>query len=332
MDCVDSYRTQLCNEPASCKRKVCFFAHALEELREPCNPVDNIPEGGIGSGTAPLMSLDGLGASGAFAGMLPPQRQSIDVGSLHQMGMGTSSPLNLHELVAGMHGLGIQHPAQQQNQQLTNLLINLLAEIDLNGQRQALLKSHQQQQQQFHSDPAFFSNPLGGLPRWSTDSAMLSTAQFPPYPGNNFQAPSMVSGVMPSLSRAQDTMFNNRSASMESSIHDAMTQGMQSHGRVSIDNSALTRAAAIAAHHKHHPSTLRQAANVNKRDSMRLNFRSIEEDHPVRSSEEESSAFSSAGRSADSSGAESYPMSYPLEDTDGRTSLDCTLPESFILF
>ena len=253
--------------------------------------------------------------------------------------MGTSSPLNLHELVTGMHGLGMQHPVQQQNQQLTNLLINLLAEIDLNGQRQALLKSHQQQQQQqqqFHSDPAFFSHTLGGLPRWSTDSAMLSTAKFPSFSGNNFQAPSMVSGVMPGLNRTQDTMFNNRSASMESSIHDAMTQGMQCHGRVSIDNSALSRAATISAphHHKHHhpPSTFRQAANVNKRDSMKLNFRSIEEDHPVRSSEEESSALSSAGLSADSSGAENYPMSYPLEDTDGRPSLDCTLPESFILF
>ena len=32
---VCRYRTQLCNEPATCRRKVCFFAHTLEELREP---------------------------------------------------------------------------------------------------------------------------------------------------------------------------------------------------------------------------------------------------------------------------------------------------------
>jgi len=30
------YRTQLCNDGANCKRKVCFFAHTLEELRVPC--------------------------------------------------------------------------------------------------------------------------------------------------------------------------------------------------------------------------------------------------------------------------------------------------------
>lgn len=34
------YRTQLCNEPASCKRKVCFFAHTVDELREATSSVD----------------------------------------------------------------------------------------------------------------------------------------------------------------------------------------------------------------------------------------------------------------------------------------------------
>eukprot|EP00210_Caulerpa_lentillifera_P007183 g6873.t1 len=29
------YRTQLCNKPATCRRKVCFFAHNVEELRQP---------------------------------------------------------------------------------------------------------------------------------------------------------------------------------------------------------------------------------------------------------------------------------------------------------
>eukprot|EP00210_Caulerpa_lentillifera_P007173 g6863.t1 len=29
------YRTQMCNEPMNCKRKVCFFAHTAEELRQP---------------------------------------------------------------------------------------------------------------------------------------------------------------------------------------------------------------------------------------------------------------------------------------------------------
>ena len=33
------YRTQLCNDGSNCKRKICFFAHSLDELRVPaCKP------------------------------------------------------------------------------------------------------------------------------------------------------------------------------------------------------------------------------------------------------------------------------------------------------
>lgn len=36
------YRTQLCNDGTSCRRKVCFFAHTVEELRLPlCKPLPN---------------------------------------------------------------------------------------------------------------------------------------------------------------------------------------------------------------------------------------------------------------------------------------------------
>lgn len=31
------YRTQLCNDGEKCSRKICFFAHTLEELRVPAN-------------------------------------------------------------------------------------------------------------------------------------------------------------------------------------------------------------------------------------------------------------------------------------------------------
>lgn len=31
------YRTQLCNDSEKCNRKICFFAHTLEELRVPAN-------------------------------------------------------------------------------------------------------------------------------------------------------------------------------------------------------------------------------------------------------------------------------------------------------
>ncbi len=31
------YRTQLCNDGPNCTRRICFFAHSLEELRVPAN-------------------------------------------------------------------------------------------------------------------------------------------------------------------------------------------------------------------------------------------------------------------------------------------------------
>jgi len=45
------YRTQLCNEPASCRRKVCFFAHSVEELREPTAGLEQLLEAGGAFGT-----------------------------------------------------------------------------------------------------------------------------------------------------------------------------------------------------------------------------------------------------------------------------------------
>lgn len=33
--CPSRYRTQICNDGLKCKRKICFFAHKIDELRTP---------------------------------------------------------------------------------------------------------------------------------------------------------------------------------------------------------------------------------------------------------------------------------------------------------
>ncbi len=38
------YRTQLCNDGMRCRRRVCFFAHTLEELRVPSTKPFVAPE------------------------------------------------------------------------------------------------------------------------------------------------------------------------------------------------------------------------------------------------------------------------------------------------
>eukprot|EP00210_Caulerpa_lentillifera_P007261 g6947.t1 len=151
------YRTQLCNEPASCKRKVCFFAHALEELREPSNPIDTLPEGGIGSGIAPRMSLDGLVNANAINGLLTatataanqPQRQSIDVASLSQLRTNldpAASQINVNNLLSELQALNVQDQVRQNQQLATQLVVGLLGELAAQKEQ----SQHQQHQQNQH--------------------------------------------------------------------------------------------------------------------------------------------------------------------------------------
>jgi len=270
------------------------------------------------------MSLDGLGTSGAFAGLVHPQRQSVDVASLqHMNSLGPSHSLNLNDLVSNMQGVNVQNQAQQ-NQQLTQLLINLLAEIDLNGQHQHLVKA----QQQLQSNAALTNalSAMGPLPRWSVDGYMLAPTQFQSL-APNLQAPqTIVPGVLPALSAPRDAMFN-RSASMEVSIRDAISQGFSSHGRVSIDNVAVMRP--FRSPHLN----LQQPAQIPKRkDPKKVSFKSVVDNVPARSSEEDSSGMSSGATSTDSRAPESYPANYPLDGADVRKSVDCSLPDPFILF
>ena len=50
------YRTQMCNEAAGCKRKVCFFAHRIEELRVSSVKVGSSPEDFTFDGLDPFSS------------------------------------------------------------------------------------------------------------------------------------------------------------------------------------------------------------------------------------------------------------------------------------
>lgn len=293
------YRTQLCNEPASCKRKVCFFAHALEELRDPSNPIDSLPEGGIGSGTAPLMSYDGLGTPGPYSGIVPQQRQSIDIAQLSHMNNLPASPSlqSISDLMTRLQGINLPQNAAQQNQQL-NLLMNLLAEIDLNGTRQQI---------QANNFASGLSAPASGIHRWSVDGHMMSSSGFPTL-NNDFSQPMVPPGFI-NLSNQEQMMER---ASMENSIRDIMSQGSACHGRVSIDIAGLSRA----------PITSPLAQQQSKVDP-RVSFKSIAEIPKSRSSDDSTNGSNVSG----------VTENLPIGSTVGvRSSIDCPLPEPFILF
>jgi hypothetical protein len=77
------YRTQLCNDGSNCRRKICFFAHSLDELRVPaCKPFVS-PEALAAAAAAAASDADlkrkagtvGGPASGAAAIALVQQQQ-----------------------------------------------------------------------------------------------------------------------------------------------------------------------------------------------------------------------------------------------------------------
>ncbi|CAD7702705.1 unnamed protein product [Ostreobium quekettii] len=152
------YRTQLCNEPASCRRKVCFFAHALEELREPSNPLESIPK--EAGAKAARLSLDSS-ASTTMAGMgasrntrrsmeIPmspqPPAEHVQVSvplagvpqlphnvpaALSSLSQATGSNMSMNDVAGLLQQLTVSMGSQQlpQNDRIVQLLIMLLGEI-----------------------------------------------------------------------------------------------------------------------------------------------------------------------------------------------------------
>jgi len=196
-----------------------------------------------------------------------------------------------------LQGINLQQNSVQQNQQL-NLLMNLLAEIDLNGTRQQL---------QANNFASGLSAPANEIHRWSVDGCMMSSGGFPTS-NNDFSQPMVPPGFM-NLSNQEQMMER---ASMENSIRDIMSQGSACHGRVSIDIAGLSRAPITS------PLT-QQQPKIDQRSS----FKSITEMSKSRSSDDSTNGSNMSG----------FTENLPIGSSFGvRPSVDCTLPEPFILF
>lgn len=343
---------------------MCFFAHALEELREPSNPLDTLPEGGIGSGTAPRMSMDGLANANALNGLLAqaamnqPQRQSIDVASLAQMQSNVdpaAAQMNVNNLISELHALNVQDQVRQ-NQQLANqLIVGLLGELAASQKGQP---QHQQnhplaaatkfQEDLIQQTNLGFGNGVsavsmapsllnGGqtLPRWSVDGHLIATParmptnQLPIQTTLQFPHPTLTGNtMMPMYTNQEATAM--RTPSFDSSIRDTVTQGMTSMGRVSIDNSYLGTTPVSPQNHG-----VLNGVPMTKQ-VPKQSFQSIVEDPGQSSDDGSSSGPSSGDYSTDWRKSESFPVSYPMETEvicpDPTTVVDSTLPEPFILF
>ncbi|KAL4439272.1 hypothetical protein ABPG77_004174 [Micractinium sp. CCAP 211/92] len=102
------YRTQLCNDGSNCKRKICFFAHSLDELRVPaCKPfvspeaLASAAASAAGDAEAKRKAATIGSPLSAFSALAPgpsPQRSSLD--ALHAASLAAEARLSSASVVA----------------------------------------------------------------------------------------------------------------------------------------------------------------------------------------------------------------------------------------
>ncbi|KFM24230.1 Zinc finger CCCH domain-containing protein 24 [Auxenochlorella protothecoides] len=107
------YRTQLCNDGGSCRRKICFFAHSLDELRVPA--------------VKPFVSPEALAAAASAAGPGDSRRSS----SSHHDSSGRPSLDSAASVASGQQAGGGAGPAGAQS------LPSLVAVLDAARGQQA---------------------------------------------------------------------------------------------------------------------------------------------------------------------------------------------------
>lgn len=135
------YRTQLCNDGDKCRRKICFFAHNLRELRVPGlnTPTRSASSGAasIGRSISSISSeapalierSDSMAAVGLTSGALSRSSGSLSsCGSPVMMGSGSWSPV----------AASATPPAASDQDELGGLLSGLLAQVNESQQAAAL--------------------------------------------------------------------------------------------------------------------------------------------------------------------------------------------------
>lgn len=259
---------------------MCFFAHTLEELREPSNPLDPVPKEGSGKGSR--LSLDSV-ASAPFnlAGVPANSRRSVELPVSPQPPAQASSVLNnvqlpggipdaishltgangtkvsAHELAAMLQQLTVSVGSQNipNNDRIVQLLLMLLREI-------ATARNHIEGQGVDGTGMA----PTG-LPRMSIDNHGLtrgtgtdfgfasSGAQFGADGGSLFVSRGSipehkalkdqvgrvsVEGLMSQYSSGVQTRGPSMDAVGAAAAAEAISMGFHGAGRVSVDGSLLS--------------------------------------------------------------------------------------------
>lgn len=243
------YRTQLCSEPASCKRKVCFFAHTVDELRDPTTGLDHLTDPKQIPPT--IGSVQGLDGSIEFPSVQNGNTTNAD-------GWGTTDfPMKYQQLLSQESLLAtLQLQSQREHQQSVSLadVSAVLQQLSLMKNQSALhpsanndrvvqllllllkeLATGQQSPPQTEGLQSFDACPAmtcGQRP--SLDSAFLrSTAQ--PHTTHRLSMDTINYGVLNGLGRARPIQDNIPRGSTGVSIASHPI----SDGRISLDGSSI---------------------------------------------------------------------------------------------
>jgi hypothetical protein len=116
--CARRYRTQLCRDGLGCKRRVCFFAHSLDDLRSPQSAPDAPPAmqqlgpPGAPDYASPELLGRMLGQQGGLA-----LEQQVQLLLLQQQEQLAAQQQQLNLSAAMLHAQAMLQPQQQQQQQ-----------------------------------------------------------------------------------------------------------------------------------------------------------------------------------------------------------------------
>ncbi|PRW44495.1 Zn-finger CCCH type isoform A [Chlorella sorokiniana] len=210
------YRTQLCNDGSNCKRKICFFAHSLDELRVPaCKPFVS-PEALASAAAAAAADAEAkrraatIGSPlSAFATLSPgPSPQRASLGSLPPARLSgasvaaPASPSTTDDALMGSSPAeaGVQAALQQlagagfssQEQQVIELVTSLLAQDKVSPEQaanilQQMLPPDTLSQLQAHLNTPrasmdemrmCYSDPLAGRGAAAADLHMRASGSF----------------------------------------------------------------------------------------------------------------------------------------------------------
>lgn len=265
------YRTRLCKDETGCARKVCFFAHRVEELRplyaSTGSAMPSPKSGSMSSMEMGSMSPLGIGstpplspsrsASSPMGGNLWQNKVNLTPPTLQLPGSRLKTALNARDLELELELLGLESIRTQQRQQLIDDLSSLSSSPsmwnnDYNNNRFGEMKPTNLDDVFGSLDPSMLSQMQGLSPRVSTTMTSTTQLQSPSglqmrqnsnqlrssYPSTNYSSPSSNYSSSPVRKPAPTTYGFDSSAAVAQAVMNSRSAAFAKRSQSFIDRRA----------------------------------------------------------------------------------------------